>query len=338
MHKRFASALIAAAALVAAPRVAHAHQVGLSRGDYAVDKGVVQVDVVLARGDAATLELSQNTPLEEVVAVSAAGTACTPKLLSLEPTTADGLALHASYACNDASAPATVEVKLVDTLSGGHRHLAHLGGRDVVLKEGHTRFELTPARAASASPALGALVAMGVEHILQGWDHLLFLFGLLLLRSSLRALATTISAFTLAHSLTLGLAAFGVWTPPAAIVEPAIALSIAYVGVENIRALASRRAIQTAEKRWRVTFPFGLVHGFGFASALQALGMARSDVPKALFGFNLGVEMGQLAVVIPLALGAAWLSRRNAVPAKLAPVLSAAIIVIGVALFAVRVA
>src|SRR6185295_872829 len=99
----------------------------------------------------------------------------------------------------------------------------------------------------------------------------LFLFGLLLLSPRLRSLGLTISAFTIAHSITLGLAAFGVWTPPSSVVEPAIALSIAWVGVENVRALVAKRADGVAAARWRITFPFGLVHGFGFASALREL-------------------------------------------------------------------
>jgi hypothetical protein len=94
----------------------------------------------------------------------------------------------------------------------------------------------------------------------------------------------------------LGLATLGVWAPSPHIVEPAIALSIAYVGVENY-------FVKDAEKRWRITFPFGLVHGFGFAGALAEVSLPRADVPGALLAFNLGVEAGQLAVlalVLPL--------------------------------------
>ncbi|HEY2367349.1 MAG TPA: HupE/UreJ family protein, partial [Polyangiaceae bacterium] len=194
------------------------------------------------------------------------------------------------------------------------------------------------ASAAPSSPSFAKLVALGVEHILTGWDHLLFLFGLLLLSPRLRSLGLTISAFTVAHSITLGLAAFGVWTPPSSIIEPAIALSIAWVGVENVRALVAKRADGVAKSRWRITFPFGLVHGFGFASALRELGMSRADVPKALLGFNLGVELGQLAVVIPLALALAWIIRSGKLPSRAISFASAAIVAIGLALFVARVA
>jgi hypothetical protein len=330
MLKRFVS-FVVAAALVVLPSTALAHQVGLSRGTYARAGNVVHADVTLARGDAATLGLTLETNPTDLVAVGD----CAGRIASLEPTAADGLEMRAEYTCPDASAR-SIDVKLVETLGGGHRHLAHAGVSDYVLKEGDAHLSLDAGT--RTSPSFAKLVALGVEHIWTGWDHLLFLFGLLLLSPRVRSLGLTISAFTLAHSITLGLAAFGVWTPSAAIVEPAIALSIAWVGVENVRALVARRADGVAAARWRITFPFGLVHGFGFAAALRDLGMSRADVPKALLGFNLGVELGQLAVVIPLALALAWFVRRNKLPARAISFASAAIVVIGVALFVARVA
>jgi hydrogenase/urease accessory protein HupE len=134
---------------------------------------------------------------------------------------------------------------------------------------------------------------MGIEHILTGYDHLVFILGLVLARARLRALLSVITAFTVAHSITLALAVLGVWAPSSRIVEPAIALSIAYVGVENF-------FVKDASKRWRITFPFGLIHGFGFAGALREIALPRSAVPAALVSFNLGVEAGQLAVLAVL--------------------------------------
>ena len=107
-----------------------------------------------------------------------------------------------------------------------------------------------------------------------------------------------VTAFTVAHSITLARAALGVVAPSPAVVEPAIALSIAYVGVENW-------FVKDAGKRWLLTFPFGLIHGFGFAGALREIAVPRADLPIALVSFNLGVEAGQvavLAVVLPLLL------------------------------------
>jgi hydrogenase/urease accessory protein HupE len=143
---------------------------------------------------------------------------------------------------------------------------------------------------------LGGYFLLGIEHILFGYDHLVFLLGLVLVGGRWRALLLVITAFTLAHSITLGMAVLGVWAPSPRIVEPLIALSVAYVGVEN-------QFVKDAEKRWRITFPFGLIHGFGFAGALGEIQLPKADVPKALLGFNLGVEVGQLAVmaiVLPL--------------------------------------
>ncbi len=168
---------------------------------------------------------------------------------------------------------------------------------------------------------------MGVEHILSGYDHLLFLLGLVLVGASLPSLLRVVSAFTLAHSITLGVAAFGLWAPPARIVEPLIALSIAYVGVENL-------FVRDLAKRWRLTFAFGLIHGFGFASALRDLSLPRAGIPLALLGFNAGVEVGQLAV-LALVLPLLALARRS-------PLLSAArvpslgIAAVGAAWFVLR--
>jgi len=134
---------------------------------------------------------------------------------------------------------------------------------------------------------------MGLEHILTGYDHLLFLLGLVLVGRPLRSLFAAVTAFTLAHSVTLALAAFGVWAPSPRIIEPCIALSLAYVGIENW-------FVADARGRWRITFLFGLVHGFGFAGALREIALPRAEVPAALFAFNLGVELGQLAVLAAL--------------------------------------
>jgi hydrogenase/urease accessory protein HupE len=171
---------------------------------------------------------------------------------------------------------------------------------------------------------------MGIEHILTGYDHLVFLFGLVLLGGRPRAIVLVITAFTVAHSITLALATLGVWAPSPRIVEPAIALSIAYVGAENF-------FVTTAERRWRITFPFGLIHGFGFAGALREIGLPKAQVPEALVLFNLGVEMGQLAVlalVLPLIY---WLRRFEWFRGRGVKGLSAAILLVGLFWFVNRV-
>ena len=132
---------------------------------------------------------------------------------------------------------------------------------------------------------------LGIEHILPGYDHLLFLLGLHILDRKITHVLKIITAFTLAHSLTLALAALDVVVLPARLVEAAIALSIAYIAVENI--LIRRRP----EKRWIVALVFGLVHGFGFAGILRDIGLAQTDLLISLFAFNIGVEVGQIGVI-----------------------------------------
>jgi hydrogenase/urease accessory protein HupE len=137
--------------------------------------------------------------------------------------------------------------------------------------------------------------ASGVHHILIGPDHLLFLVGLLLLGGTLRRLVLVVSAFTIAHSLTLSLAVLRVVTPPPWLVEPAIALSIVYVGADNLTVRAGR------DVRGWIAFAFGLIHGFGFANVLREMDLPPRALGWSLLSFNLGVEIGQLAVVIVVA-------------------------------------
>ncbi len=136
-------------------------------------------------------------------------------------------------------------------------------------------------------------IALGLEHILLGVDHLLFVFGLLLLVNGWRKLAATISAFTLAHSLTLAAATLGVVSVPTSPVEICIALSILLLAFE----IAQKRETITRTRPWLVAFGFGLLHGFGFASALSDVGLPKHAVALSLFAFNVGVELGQLCVV-----------------------------------------
>lgn len=146
----------------------------------------------------------------------------------------------------------------------------------------------------------GAYLVHGVQHILQGFDHLLFVLALVLIVPSRRVLLWTITAFTVAHSITLALATLGVVRVPGPPVEALIALSIALLATELIRSARGEPSL-TAERPWLVAFAFGLLHGLGFAGALTQVGLPASDVPLALLCFNVGVELGQLAIV-----AAAW--------------------------------
>jgi len=154
--------------------------------------------------------------------------------------------------------------------------------------------EIVPARGSFA--VAGAYLVHGIEHILLGYDHLLFVLALILIVRSFRVLITTVTAFTVAHSITLALATLGVVHLSGPPVEAAIALSILLLACEIARTSAGQSSI-TAKWPWLVAFSFGLLHGFGFAGALSEIGLPRGDIPLALFTFNLGVEIGQLVFI-----------------------------------------
>ena len=135
----------------------------------------------------------------------------------------------------------------------------------------------------------------GIHHILIGPDHLLFLIGLLLLGGTLRRLVLVVSAFTVAHSVTLTLAALNLVTPPASVIEPAIALSIVYVGIDNLMVRGGR------DMRAWIALAFGFIHGFGFANVLREMDLPARALGWSLFSFNLGVELGQIIVVVAVA-------------------------------------
>lgn len=163
-----------------------------------------------------------------------------------------------------------------------------------LIKAAHPTTVIDETRA--GSHGIGDYFTLGVEHIATGFDHLLYLFALLLLVDSLPRLLATVSAFTLAHSITLACAALGIVRLRPAPIEATIALSIMYVAVELVRRREGR-AGPAAERPWLVALGFGLLHGFGFASALREIGLPDGRVASALFAFNLGIEAGQLVFV-----------------------------------------
>jgi hypothetical protein len=149
---------------------------------------------------------------------------------------------------------------------------------------------------ASAARDLWAYFTLGVEHIALGVDHLLFVLGLLLIVADRWMLLKTITSFTLAHSITLGVATLTTLSLPALPLNAAIALSILFLAPEVVRVWRGETSL-TLRQPWLVAFLFGLLHGFGFASGLATLGLPQNEVPQALLLFNLGVEVGQLAFI-----------------------------------------
>jgi len=174
-----------------------------------------------------------------------------------------------------------------------------------ILDRGRNGFEYFAGTRQGAFAVVRKFLPAGIHHILIGPDHLLFLVGLLLLGGSVRRLATIVTAFTVAHSITLSLAALNIVSPPARIIEPAIALSIVYVGADNLLIRGGRDV-----RAW-IAFAFGFIHGFGFANVLREMDLPPRALGWSLFAFNLGVEIGQLLVVAVVATALAALRSRN---------------------------
>jgi hydrogenase/urease accessory protein HupE len=186
-----------------------------------------------------------------------------------------------------------------------HRTLAKItaGGqvRDFVF-EGGRSFQV------DAQPSIfhSALqfIRMGIWHIFTGYDHIAFLIGVLLIGGSFKTMLKIVTSFTIAHSITLALAAFGIVNLPSWFVESGIALSIMYIALENL-------FFKKFDRRWMITFFFGLVHGFGFASALKEVHLSGRLLVTALFSFNFGVEAGQLCIAATLLPAIVYLSRQR---------------------------
>jgi hydrogenase/urease accessory protein HupE len=185
----------------------------------------------------------------------------------------------------------TLRCDMLRDVVSSHQTLAKItaGGEslDFVFQNGRS-FEV------NANPSLFQtvlqLVRMGILHIFTGYDHIAFLLGVVLIGGSFKTILKIVTSFTVAHSMTLALAAFRLVELPSRLVESGIALSIVYIAVENL-------FFEKFDRRWIVTFFFGLVHGFGFASALQEVHLSRHLLATALFSFNLGVEVGQICIV-----------------------------------------
>jgi hydrogenase/urease accessory protein HupE len=197
-----------------------------------------------------------------------------------------------------------------------HQTFVNVYERDVL-----TRQEVLSATRSSAEYYTGgrqgafavfkAFTAAGFHHIAIGPDHILFIIGLLLLGGSVLRLLGIVSAFTVGHSITLSLAALNIVSPPARIVEPAIALSIVYVGADNLLSTTGARDVRA----WIALF-FGLVHGFGFASVLREMGLPPRALGISLFSFNLGVEIGQAVIVVLVASLLAFVRSRSPLRAR----------------------
>ncbi len=224
------------------------------------------------------------------IALSRGDTRCSSELVDSAPTPAGTLRLRLSFAC-EGDGPWQLTLPLLARLRPGHAHFAtlRLGERTLGVTLTHGRPSFSQ-REASTLYVTGRFFVLGVEHIVTGYDHLLFLFALLLVWTRRKDLIVIVSSFTLAHTLTLVAAALGAITLSPQVVEPAIAATIVYVAVENF-------LVRNPQRRVILTFALGLVHGLGFAGVLAETGLPAEGRLFALLSFNLGVEVGQLAVV-----------------------------------------
>jgi hypothetical protein len=316
---RLAVALVALVLALGWVGRASAHEVGLSRGDYTAKPDALSIVLALSHRDALALlpgvdadadgklapaELdaaaaASAEKLPSLATVSRDGHPCNVGLVDLRPDQ-DGIAIELT-AKDCAGASFVVDVRpLIAALPAGHRHAALLHApagstSDALLYAGASELVVAAPGAPAPPPLSRSTVAarylgQGIVHIFGGADHVVFLLGLLLVGGRLRHVLAMVTAFTVSHSVTLGLAVLGVVAPRPSIIEPLIALSVAYVGVENF-------LLKDAAKRWRVTGVFGLIHGFGFAGALGEVGVPADHVPLALATFNVGVEIGQLCII-----------------------------------------
>jgi hypothetical protein len=204
-----------------------------------------------------------------------------------------------------------------------------------ILDAGRPRFEYYAGTTRGALAVMRTFVPAGIKHILTGPEHILFLIGLMLLGGTLGHLAFVVTAFTVAHGVTLSLAALNIVTPPTRLVEPAIALSLVYLGADNL--LVSGPKGGRDVRAW-IAFAFGFIHGFGFASVLSQAELPTRALAWALVFFNAGIEVGQLAVVVAVALAISALrSRSEAAGRQLAFAGSVVVIVAGTFWFVQRV-
>lgn len=273
--------------------------------------------------------------IRDQVRLVAQGTRCQAGAGSVRepPPAADSVTLTVDFVCAETVRDLVIRDDLFDVFGPDHHTLARLDapGRTEQFvftpETRETRFRLDGLAADGRGTA--SFVRLGVAHILSGYDHLLFLFGLLLPGGGLVAMAKIVTAFTVAHSVTLSLAVLDLVRLADRLVEAVIGLSIAAVAAENLWLRP------TVTRRWIVSFAFGLVHGFGFSSALRELGLPAHGLVLSLLGFNLGVELGQ-ALVVAVALPALALLRGTAWNRHVAWGSSMAILLVGVVLFVER--
>ncbi|MBR0851375.1 HupE/UreJ family protein [Bradyrhizobium diazoefficiens] len=225
------------------------------------------------------------------MAVTAGGSACEERDVAVVAD-GDGILFRGRFSCANIAGDIVYRSTVLTEDNSAARQIVLVAQRgrefQALLDAGNS--SVTLSAPAPLSSTMWRYLVTGIEHIFLGYDHIAFLIAVMLWAGRLLPVVKIVTAFTIAHSLTLSLAALGVVVIPGRIVEPAIAASIVYVAVENFFS-------RDVDKRWRVAFLFGLIHGFGFAGALREIGLPPNAIVPALAAFNIGVEIGQVAIV-----------------------------------------
>jgi len=276
-----------------------AHDLGLSSEDRVFDADFVQ-------NNSARLTALVLSRLS--LKVNGRSVAATPVDVTVVPDRR-GARVRLRYAATD---PAVVEISCgLFPYDPSHQTFLNIyeGGqltRQSILDAGQTSATHYMGTTQGTLVVIKKFVLAGIEHIAIGPDHILFLVGLLLLGGSVIQLLKIVTSFTIAHSITLSLAALNLVSPSTRLIEPAIALSIIYVGIDNLLVRPGSR-----DTRVWIALTFGLIHGFGFASVLREMDLPRRALGWSLFSFNLGVEIGQVCIVLIVASALAWIAARS---------------------------
>jgi hypothetical protein len=336
------AAAVFTAALAAAVAPASAHPAPFSFVDVRVEPGAIDLTLVIHVFDAAyELKLDSPERLLDPAVLQARSRELTDVLRARLTIESDGRALPRAdwsepepvtarqslrFRARYATAASPGQLAVAATLfpyDPQHQTFVNVyeGGvlaTQAILGRGRVRAEHFTGSRQGTRAVIRKFLPAGIHHILIGPDHLLFLVALLLLGGSLKRLALIVSAFTLAHSVTLSMAALDIFNPPAAFIEPAIALSIVCVGADNLLvrggpafAGASEASGGGRDLRGWMAFAFGFIHGFGFASVLREMDLPLHALGWSLLSFNLGVEIGQLIVVTGVAAALAALRARS---------------------------
>lgn len=248
-----------------------------------------RVDPALVAASAAPIVTYVNA---HVAVTGGDGKACAPGTATLGAD-GDGVVFRNTFSCRDVAGDIVYRSTVLTDTDPAARQVVLIGAGNnapqALLDATNTTITLS-APAPSLPSTLKRYLVTGIEHIFLGYDHVAFLVAVVLWARRVVPVIKIVTAFTVAHSITLSLAALKIVVVPVTVVEPAIAASIVYVAMENF-------FTRDIGSRWRVAFAFGLVHGFGFAGALLEIGLPANAVATALAGFNIGVEIGQVAIV-----------------------------------------